>query len=139
MNTSFIFTAFQALLVASILGSANAAPAPITAADHDRLLSARSANSLRFERDFKGNPFSATAQFESVIPSPTSLLSGYIATFWAGTVKIMCVIDSRKNIDTVTNLNRGDSIQIKATFNASNLADNYKGFFFRNCNFSAAK
>lgn len=106
--------------------------------DTETMWKAKSANLLRFKKEYDGSRFSAQAKFDSISNSPTFLIPGYFVSFKSGAVGITCVTANTKTLSFIEKLNKGDLVQIDAIFKGDDLSDT-SGFLFQNCKISKPK
>ncbi|WP_028601763.1 hypothetical protein [Ottowia thiooxydans] len=105
----------------------------ITPKDFRRLKMEAQENIIRFEENHSGKSFSAKATFSSV--SARKTLPGYLVNFESEGVGIVCLLKDKSSLDFVKNLNIGDSVNIKATFQGKGFSrEDY--FSFGSCRLS---
>lgn len=106
--------------------------------DFSNLLAEQKKNALRFEKTYNGSNFSGKGKFDDVSKSSSYPDSLYIVNFKAGKIEIVCGVSDKKTLDFVAGLDKGQVVQINATFQKHSLSDDRytSGFMFHGCKLS---
>ena len=97
----------------------------------------RASNEFRLERNRADAAFNGKALFDNVTPSVSATSPGSFVAFNSGNMPITCVVNNKETLDFVSTLKKGDSVQIKATFETSLFSQSVgAGFTFRDCKLS---
>ncbi len=103
--------------------------------DYQKLLNEQEQNQLRFSKKYENASFVATAQFLDVVRADLArgIKYKYFVNFNSDP-KIVCFLSNQKTINFVTDLNKGDLINISAKFSPDSF--DYKRIILLDCNLS---